>query len=239
MSTPWTKLNSFSSLSQTVSSPKTGTQVSHKFLKKQFRRSTALIGDSNSKDVEFGEGSGKVGKSYPGTRVKAARVKDIEPKSCVGYSNAFIMCGTNDLRCEHIKKDSDIHTIVDTLKDKLIEIKQLCPDTKLYVIPVMPSRIVKMNHNITLYNELVDRMLFENFPDVWFQGIYSFLDNQGLLSIKLTRDNDKIHLNHKGIAKLVTYMKTCVFKRERYEGSHLVTRHKQESAQKVGSLEPT
>ena len=214
--------------------------ITFRTLKKQFKRSMLLIGDSNSKDVKYGEGSGRVGKSYPGRRVKAAKVENIDPKTCVGYSNAFIMCGTNDLRCENIKKESDIHTVVNTLKEKLIEIRQLCPDTKLFVIPVMPSRIVKMNHNIALYNELVDRMLFENFPDVWYQGIYSFLDNQGLLSIKLTRENDKIHLNDRGIARLVTYMKTCVFKRESYEGSHRVNYvTKQESAQKVGSPDPT
>ena len=207
-------------------------------LQNQFKRSVLVIGDSNTKNIKFGDGSGKVGKSFPGKRVKASQISNIDPGSCVGYANVFIMCGTNNLRCEYIKQKSDVTAVVDQLKDKLIEIKQLCPKVKLFVIPVMPSRIPKMNHNIGLYNELVDQMLFDNFPDVWFEGIYNFLDNKGLLSIKLTRQNDEIHLNDRGIAKLVTYMKSCVFWREKSESSKLDSLY-QESTQEVGSLEPT
>ena len=188
--------------------------------------------------IQFGDGSGKVGKSFPGKRVKASQISNIDPGSCVGYANVFIMCGTNNLRCEYVKQKSDVTAVVDQLKDKLIEIKQLCPKVKLFVIPVMPSRISKMNHNIGLYNELVDQMLFDNFPDVWFEGIYNFLDNKGLLSIKLTRQNDEIHLNDRGIAKLVTYMKSCVFWREKSESSDQDSFY-QESTQEVGSPEPT
>ena len=140
-----------------------------------------------------------------------SQVSKIDPGCCVGYTDVFIMCGTNNLRCEYIKQKSDVSAVVEQLKDKIIEIKQLCPEVKLFVIPVMPSRISKMNHNIKLFNELVDQMLFDNFPDVWFKGIYNFLDNKGLLSIKLTRQNDEIHLSDRGIAKLVTYIKSCVF----------------------------
>ncbi len=74
-----------------------------------------------------------------------------------------------------------------------------------------------MNANVTLYNELVDQMLHNCFPDVWYQGIYSFLDMQDQLSLKLCVPNDGIHLGVRGIAKLVTYMKTCVFRREKYD----------------------
>ena len=208
-------------------------------LRKQFKRSVLVIGDSNTKNIQFGEGSGKVGESFPGKRVKASQVSNIDPSSCVGYANVFIMCGTNNLRCEYIKKKSDVIAVVDQLKDKLIEIKQLCPKVKLFVIPVMPSRISKMNHNIGLYNELVDQMLFDNFPDVWFEGIYNFLDNKGFLSIKLTRQNDEIHLNDRGIAKLVTYIKSCVFWREKSESSIYQDGSYQGSTQEVGSPEPT
>ena len=147
------------------------------------------------------------------------------------------MCGTNDLRCENITSEQDVKRVVNELKEKLIEIKQLCPEAKIFVIPVMPSRIPKMNSNITLFNRLVDEMLHFNFPDIWFQGIYSFVDSKGLLSNKLVRPNDNIHLGAKGIAKLVSYMKICVFNREKYEehGSRML----QVSTPKVGSPEPT
>ena len=217
-----------------VPPPPTGQDVEERFsitfrcLKSQFKRSMVVVGDSNTKEINFGVGSGKVGQSFPGKRIKAAKVKDIDPKECIGYSNIFIMSGTNDLRCENVSCEPDIHRVVKELQEKLVEVKQLCPTAKVFVIPVMPSRIPKMNINITLYNRLVDRMLSLNFPGIWFQGIYSFVDNNGLLSSRLVRQNDKVHLGPKGIAKLMTYMKTCVFRRE-----------KQESAQKVGSPEPT
>ena len=96
-----------------------------------------------------------------------------------------------------------------------------------------------MNCNITKYNALVDDMLHMNFPDVRYQGIYSFLDNQGLLSSKFVRPNDTIHLGSKGIAKLVSYMKVCIFNREKYDEHYVHPKQMQKSTQKVGSPEPT
>ncbi len=114
------------------------------------------------------------------------------------------------MRCENVKSESDIYEVVEELRYKLTEISQLCPDTKVFVVPVMPSRIVNMNHNVKKYNELVDDMLVSCFPNVWYEGIYSFLDGHNMLSTKLTKSNDKIHLGPRGIAQFVTYMKVCV-----------------------------
>ena len=209
-------------------------------LHQKFKRSVVILGDSNSRDINFGTGIGKVGHSYPGKRIKTPMVKDIDPSVCTGYSNIFLMCGTNDLRCKYISNENDIHNIVCLLKEKIIEIKQLCPDAKLFVLPVMPSRIPKMNYNITTYNSLVSEMLSFDFPDVWFPGIYSFVDNRGLLLKKLVRLNDDnkyddIHLGPKGIAKLVTYIKTSIFTREKYEEHYS---HSRVSTSVVGSPEP-
>ena len=64
------------------------------------------------------------------------------------------------------------------------------------------------------------------------------VDRQGLLDSKLIRQNDKIHLGKKGIAKLVRYIKVCVFRREKYETYILGSGH-QESTLQVGLSEPT
>ena len=211
--------------------------VTFRSLHKKFKRSMIILGDSNTTDINFGVGPGKVGQSYPGKRVKAAMVKDINAKDCTGYSNIFIMCGTNNLRCKYISSEQDIVQVVEKLQEKLVEIKQLCSGAKVFVIPVMPSRIPKMNLNISMYNQFVAEMLESNFPDIWFQGIYSFVDNKGLLHYRLTRENDQIHLSSRGIAKLVTYMKICVFTREKYENTY-TSSPKQKSAPRVGSPEP-
>ena len=227
-----------------VPAPPPGDVVDERFsitfrcLEKQFSRSILLIGDSNTKEINFGSGPGKVGQSFPGKRIKAAKVNNIDPKDCVGYSNIFIMCGTNDLRCEYISTEQDIHHVVDNLKEKLIQVKQLCPRAKVFCIPVMPSRIPEMNYNISLYNGLVDEMLYVNFPDIWYEGIYDFLDNKGLLEQRLVRPNDKIHLGKRGIAKLVRYLKVCVYRREKYE-KHVLGSPQQESTLQAGPSGPT
>lgn len=208
--------------------------ITFRSLKVKTKREILLMGDSNTREIHFGSGIGKVGSSYPGKRVKAAKVRNIDPNACIGHSDIFLMCGTNDLRCEYIKSESDIHCLVDQLKEKLYEIKQLCPKSKIFVVPVLPSRISQMNQNIECYNMLVNDMLLSRFPDIWYEGIYGFLDNQNKLSLRLTRLNDDIHLGAGGLSKLVKYIKTCVYSREKYE-MYLC----QESTPTVGSVEPT
>ena len=177
----------------------------------KFCRSILLMGDSNTKEVKFGEGSGKVGASYPGKRVKAARVRDIDPLKCIGYQNVFLNCGTNDLRCEQISNSSQISELVDKLQEKLALMTQLCPKANISVVPVLPSRIPAMNRNIMTYNQLVGKMLAKVFPSISFNGVYGFLDNHGLLNSRLTRSNDKIHLGPRGISLYVSQMKRHVF----------------------------
>ena len=185
--------------------------ITFRTLSQKFRRSIILMGDSNTKEVKFGEGSGTVGASYPGKREKAARVKDIDPVKCVGYQNIFLHCGTNDLRCTEVSSDNQIHDLVDKLYEKLAIIKQLCPKANIFVVPVLPSRISAMNRNIMMYNRLVAKMLAKSFPSISFRGMYSFLDNHGLLKSKLTRNNDTIHLGPRGISLYVSLMKLHVF----------------------------
>lgn len=187
--------------------------ITFRSLSSQSSKSILLIGDSNTKEINFGVGSGKVGASYPGRRVKAARVQDIVPEECVGYQNIFIHCGTNDLRCKYVTGGAYIHQVVETLKEKLLVIEQLCPMANIFVVPVLPTRIPAMNDHIQYYNVVVNRMLYQQFPKISFSSVHSFLDRQGLLDIRLTRNNDTIHLGKKGIAMYVSMMKSCVFKK--------------------------
>jgi hypothetical protein len=206
--------------------------ITFRTLSSKFKRSIILMGDSNTQEVNFGVGSGKVGASYPGKRERAARVRDISPEKCVGYQNIFLHCGTNDLRCENVSGESDVHKLVDELYHKLLVTKQLCPKASVFVVPVLPTRIRAMNSNIMLYNRLVSMMLNKCFPDVCFRSVSAFLDNQGLLNEKLTRRNDKIHLGPKGVARYVSLMKLCVFQRTK---SRQYAKFTQGSVQTMGS----
>ena len=203
------------------------------------RRSVLVMGDSNTKNITFGTGKGKVGETYPGKRVKAARIKDIDPERCIGFSNVVIVCGTNDLREENIRSDNDIVQLVELLRSKLTLIRQISPSSKVFVCPVLPSRRKNMNQYIVRFNRLCDEMLAHCFRDIWYPGVWQFVDNNGLLSIKLTRGGDDIHLNEKGIALLVRKLKLWIFEREVCERRDSARRSNGQSQHgRAGSAEP-
>ena len=62
--------------------------------------------------------------------------------------------------------------------------------------------------------EMLNVMCFKN---VHFPGVYSFLDSKGLLSSRLTRDNDDIHLSERGLAQFVRLIKLWIFECEARE----------------------
>ena len=76
----------------------------------------------------------------------------------------------------------------------------------------------------------------------FIEGIYSFVDRQGMLDARLVRPNDKIHLGDRGIARLVRYIKVCVYTREKYE-KHFISKSQkdQEStpSPQAGQSRPT
>ena len=192
--------------------------ITFRTIDERLMRSIIVQGDSNTKDIIFGQGTGKVGASYPGARIKAANIRNVDPQGCIGYSNIFICSGTNDLRPEYIRSEQDVHALVREMEGKIGTIRQLCPKSKIFVVPVLPTRTPQMNKNVMLFNSLTDQMLGRCFgPDIWFPGIYNFLDGNDMLSARLSRGSDPIHLGPKGIAKYVTMLKHCVFKREKYD----------------------
>ncbi len=78
------------------------------------------------------------------------------------------------------------------------------------------------------FNTLVDEMLSHCFRSVWFPSVRQFLDSKSLLSHKLTRDGDDIHLGDKGVALFVRMFKLWVYEREvmeRRESESKSTRH--------------
>ena len=208
-------------------------------LSEKFKRSLVIIGDSNSQNIEFGSGKGKVGESYPGKRIRSGYVSQINASDCVGFANVTIVCGTNDLRTETISHPSQITHVVQKLELKLAQIKRLCPKAKITVMPVLPSRLPKMNNNIMQYNNIVGSMLNRLFKDVSFPSVHHMLDNHGLLAMNLTRGGDAIHLGTRGVAKFVSLIKCSVYESEIKEKRMRGNERKQHSAVSSGSPEPT
>ena len=178
----------------------------------KFRKSTLILGDSNSKWLAFGEGEGKFGRSLPGKRVEAARVCDINPYDCAAYSHVVIMAGTNDLRPKYVSNRADVQRVVDTVRDKIDIILSLRKNIKIVLLPVLPTRLNGMNRQIHCYN----RMLYDYFIlggsnfNISMPALHEFFDNEYLLRKGLARTDDAIHLNSSGLAKLAKIIKTHI-----------------------------
>ena len=179
-------------------------------------RSILLVGDSNTKPVQFGSGKGKVGEKYPGARIKAARIKNIDPAACTEHSNIVIACGTNDLRPQEVKGNpADYLTdLVTCLKDKVEQINLLNPKGKIFFLPVLPTRDSQMNKYVTAFNKAVLNSTFVKKLNIWMPPLYSFLDHKQLLNLKLTRDGDTYHLGDQGLNKFVRCIKDAIYCRE-------------------------
>lgn len=184
----------------------------------QFRRSTLIIGDSNSTGFVFGEGKGTFGRGQPGERVKASTVENINPHDCAGYANVVFMVGTNNLREGYVSGVKDVKHVLDILEDKICIIRRITKDIRIVLLPVLPTCLPGMNRSIQLYNAMMyDRFISSGcylnilMPAMCEIGI--FFDRDMLLKRHFARDGkDPIHLNVKGIAHIVRVIKRQVFK---------------------------
>ena len=204
------------------------------------KRSILLMGDSNSKAIKFGSGAGTVGEKYPGKRIKAAKIDEIDPRECVGFANIVLACGTNDLRPSSVIGEPKryISGLVDSLRHKVEQI-HLLTHAKIFIMPVPPTRDPKMNQFVQNFNTLVEKSDISTRFDAWMPGLYSFLDKSGLLNVDLTRGGDSIHFGSRGISKYVSLLKEVVYQRERAEFQSEKGRNQQGNRQPYsGSQEP-
>ena len=183
-----------------------------------FRKSTIIIGDSNSKYLKFGEGVGTFGKGQPGKRVKAAVVSDINPNDCAAYANVVIMVGTNNMRQKYISSKSDTDIVFNTLREKIDTIRCIRKDIKVILLPVLPTRLSGMNRPIQYYNSILFRHfissgLYFNVNMPTMHDIKEFFDSDSLLNRAFLRNsvNDAVHLNSRGLIEIASVIKYQIF----------------------------
>ncbi len=180
----------------------------------RFLNSTILIGDSNTKPIIFGEGKGKIGNSTPGRRLEALHIQDIDPASCAPYKNVVLMVGTNNLKDKKMNS-TEIQDLVNTYREKLLQIRLINPLCKLFLVPVIPSKSDITNRNIGHFNNLVVHELVQHFSKlfiVWGTG--EFTDNDtGRLANRFHKSPDPcgLHLNRFGTSRLVVMIKQSIF----------------------------
>ncbi len=177
-----------------------------------FRRSTIIIGDSNSKHLTFGEGSGKFGKGLPGKRVKASQIKDISPLDCMSYSNVVLICGINDLRTG---TNIDVGKTFHAFKAKVDEICQLKRNINVLISPILPCRSTTFNARAVTFNRLIySKIIDGNYYRCSVLDVSSMCDftyRTNLLDPSYSR-GDAVHLNHRGTRKLATIVKDSVYR---------------------------
>ena len=189
-----------------------------------FTHSTILVGDSNTKDLKFGEGKGTFGVSLPGKRVKAAKVENINPHDCAAYANVVFVVGTNNLRREYISCREDISNVFGCFAEKIELIRKIRKNIKIVIIPVPPTRLIDMNRRIVCYNTMLyQRLIISNtYFNIKLVPIYEFLDNQGLLRRDFLRDGDYLHFNDLGLSRLAFDIKNAIFNRSGHLQNRLV-----------------
>ena len=184
--------------------------VSAKFLK-----STVVIGDSNTRFLKFGSGVGTFGHNIPGERVEAIHIGDVNPVDCCGYKNIFIHCGVNDIKHYHKVNSADkIRSKFAELRNIIDQIRLICPNSRLVVSPILPTKSQGINQCVLYFN----RLLFEyqnscthTFVTLDFS---LFADRNGCLQSEMGRywnAEDQLHLGSKGVRVLVKLIRSKVY----------------------------
>ncbi|KAL5252975.1 hypothetical protein ACHWQZ_G015666 [Mnemiopsis leidyi] len=185
------------------------------------KNSTSLHGDSNTRFLRFGSNKrGTFGEQMPGQKFWAPKIRDIDPVSCMGYSNVVLLCGINDIKESHIKCEKDVADCYAELKLKIKQIKLLSPSTKaVFVCQLLPTKDLTLNRKVNDFNKLLHFDLFPNCKDVEFvEGFGQFVCNRVLaaeLSMHFDRlgRHDMLHLNRAGGRVLASLIKQSIFHR--------------------------
>ena len=187
-----------------------------------FLNSTCIIGDSNTANIKFGADKKQVGPSTPGKQVFAAVVEDIDPKCYVSYSNVVVMVGINNLKGSNISP-ADVENLYSKYEGKILEIEKLKWRCKIFVVPVLPTKLVTVNRKIIKFNDFILGDLLQSFNSVWIVGGSArFLDRESdLLSESLSKHRgDPLHINSAGVGMLVRFIKDAIFQRKKSIKTH-------------------
>ena len=92
------------------------------------KNSILILGDSNTRHI-------RLSKAYDLVRVPTLLIPDIDPGQCKGYGRVWIHCGINNLRFNRCNRYSDVIDVFKIFMNKLGEIRNMCPNTKIYVSP--------------------------------------------------------------------------------------------------------
>ena len=185
--------------------------------------STIIIGDSNASKIKFGDTQGTLGSATPGRAQFAATIEDINPFHCASYSNVVIMVGTNNLKLGDVKYGYHIRDLYKQYKHKIQLISQVNKRCKIFVCPVLPSKLISLNKKCIYFNQFLSNDLVQSNSRVTkVEGFGQFYDRETeklVWNLSNPDPNDTLHINAKsGIRLLVKLIKQSIFSRKRTNG---------------------
>ena len=192
---------------------------------KSYKNSTVIVGDSNTKYVTFDSNkSGSIGNKISGKRVPTYTIEAINPEECIGYRNVLVHVGVNNLKSTRrpgIFGDScniNVHENFCILRDKLEVIRLLCPNSKLIVSPILPTKIGWLNNRALEFNQYLFEYLNE-VKQIKCLDFNVFLNYEnGLLreDYGCFKDRtDNIHLGKQGISQLAMLVREVILNSRR------------------------
>ena len=126
------------------------------------------------------------------TLITSTCCHEINPYVCAGYRNVVLLCGVNDLRKECVKSEKDVHNIFRKFVQKIEQIQSINPHCRIYVCPILPTKLVNINRRAACFNGLIfNELVSSNFGVTVVNGFDSFLDNEGLLHQNLSKRLNK------------------------------------------------
>ena len=201
-----------------------------------YKNSTVIIGDSNTKHLRFSTGQAKekgtFGYMMPGKRVEAFHLRSINAEDCIGFQNVILHCGVNDIRnrspgrLQSDPEPADIGSHFSILQQKVLEIKTMCPRIAIFISPLLPTKSLNLNRRVIEFNEHLTEFL-QN--DCRSEGIRSFnfnpladwktgtlREDYGVYDThnKCYNSKDSLHLGKDGIRLLAKTLRDGVLRRK-------------------------
>ena len=133
--------------------------VTLRSVNKRHRNSTIIIGDSNTHNLYFHNERrhNDLGKEIAGKRIKAFTVDQINPNDAIGYRNVLVHVGINNLKRKYANELGivDINSAFNEWLAKVVQIKQVCPYSRIIVSPVLPTKIRDLNLRAEKFNTMM------------------------------------------------------------------------------------
>ena len=171
--------------------------LSFRHIDPAFSKSTLILGDSNTKNLQFGAGKGTFGRGMPGKRTKMSTLLDIpHPDVILSYSNVVLHVGINDLRNDRVNPMS----MINRLKDICSYLSRRKGNLNIMLSSVLPTKNIGLNHKIYDYNCMLYE-LTKNFNIYFLNNYYLAGQDSKLLSrYENSETINDVHINIKGAA---------------------------------------